>query len=490
MKAVGSIIWVIFALAIIIVTGSGLVGIANLVPAAITVGSDTCEFAKPTYGKFLCEPYGTTTSTSNTFGASSYTTSNFFTIVNDYENTPEADLSVQCNFNFGGGFFQYQTDTNPSCMVGNTADIWCTITLSNPSEVSLINNLQAGQSIRIGGCYQSAFPGSWVSGNVKEYFQPYALYIEESGGKWVYNAQSCNLGDVSWVDRTKIITDCGEDQECQASLYSDNLNFNDWVNYLSDFTVIVPDETNLVDYNGQTTFCRAATSGAELLSLTKVETIGTCYFVPASRVASVTCCPGWQSAGSICTDSFTWEPISNTELDCPFGTDLECPGAGQFFIDYETPQYDTVRYRCESGMCVVAERVFHECQPPNIGCTGGRVCQFNTQTSKYECVFGEGPGLYCGDGVCSPERGETIAVCPTDCKPIDPFAFFTSLLVAFVAALIISFVVVFIAAIALFRGLLANMRLFIGVVLLLALILTVLFAIPLGIFAANVLGGL
>jgi hypothetical protein len=534
-------LWIIGLLlvgGILIFSGQALRGIASILPTASVVSfeGENCVLIKPQFGRIACEPLVHTgvTETHELPDKDAFDTDvptgptgawkKITLKCGDAEYTPECSYSMSWTGETSSpaGWFYYKTSTTGG---------WVKVA-EQPSmnaEISLAT-IPIGQEITIAGI--RGFSTNRIY--AYESFVPYGLNVYDSGGKYRYNAKSCDLNGVA--DKDKVVKSCeglsGCDRVRDVAIDT-QLTFDDWVNYLADYDMVPIDESRrVVNYNGKTVFCQVTTGGANLYELNRLETNeGVCYVAPANNpiagpVDGIECCPGSAcSANGVCNDDFKCvanilppeEPddpasLCTSDQDCivKYGTDyicntatgdcvfrvdcrsaLECgQGTGTWETDYSTPDTDVVKWSCVNYRCVITERKSVQCTPPNIGCADGYVCNPTTFT----CELQTGPAIKCGDGVCS-KPYEDYFNCPEDCdpEPTERSAWdrFMSFLGIFAAGLIISG---FILAILLFvtplKFLLKDYKMLIGIWLGLALVLSFIFAIPLGIFAASIIGGI
>lgn len=466
-------------LAVIVVSGQHINFanlIASLIQPAEMVGG--CQFIRPQLGRIECEPISHVPAR-NTY--SNVKPIRVF-MCGDNENSP------QCEY-----YFKY---TKPSwysplaCMVhyytstGDSNDVW----LQRDDETRVVS-LPVGATLTVD---EMCIGGDWIY--VYEDSIRYGLNVYDSGGKFRYNTNSCGLDSLSWQEKNDI---CTSGDFCQSVKKSDILAFDDWVNYLSDWTPVSVDVSRkIVTYNGKTSYCLVN----QIYSINQFQTESSCYSYPDKVVANVDCCPDMETANSICGDDFKWHPIVVGECDasrpCPSGYDcidnqcvrqrecmssFECTGQGWFTPDYAASTPTVFKWACQDGQCVVIERKAVECVPPNVGCPANMVCDPNT----FKCIE-QRPDiiLECGDGKCQSPY-ETYENCPADCEK--PFglghwiALF--LIAAFVSALIIG--ICFFLPIPFIKILYSNLWFLLIGWLILTIVLMLFFSVPLQIFAGQ-----
>lgn len=372
-------------------------------PGSIQVGD--CPLVKPQFGRMECEPLSHTPITlpQISFDASekgSY--ANYRVKCGDDENTQHCEFWATCNGGVLGQQFVFQiSNPNYNCPIGSGS--WCFQDVADRTPTKVAEG-SVGTTLQISGCKKLnvfLYPGT-----TSTKFIPYGLNVYDSGGKYRYNTQSCSLDGFS--DSGKIVTECGDNiEDCDRTTSSSFLAFDDWVNYLTGWTYVAEGiDSQIVDYQGQQAYCQVDT-------LYHIETINTkggqCYKVPTIVLTQdIDCCPGMQGPNSECGDDFKWHDLGPSG-DC--FSDLECYGQGRYVPDYGTDAIDIVKYGCISNFCEVVDRKVVQCTPPNIGCPAGYVCNPN---KGYICEKQAGPGIECGDGVCSPPY-EDVYTCPTDC---------------------------------------------------------------------------
>ena len=497
--AIPTIIWIVAMFAIVLLAGDKLVGIANLVASFFRPAStvDGCKFVIPQFGRIECEPISHTP-IANVKEVWLEAGKGVVFMCGDDENTPGpckyyVELLEICDA-FGChkpgdwlqpcGKIRYNIDSTYD--VDNELCFW------DGKKYLVQTNL--GQYIWIGN------PSLAGKMKVKIYEESirYGLNVYDSGGKWRYKSDSCSLKSI--IDWGKVCK-----SGCEKNMDSVTLQFDDWVNYLSNW-VYAPIDINskIVTYNGEKVYCQVNA----LYRLKKFTTAdGNCYIYPAEKIKNVECCPGMESANARCGDDFKWHPIITEECksdaDCAPGyqcingecvkvvqcfSDLQCPGQGNWIPDYSTTEIDIVRWGCKDGQCVILERKKTECTPPNIGCPPGYVCDVQT----YKCIKQVGPVGWCGDGICDPSK-ENPDNCPADCKKsiLERIGDFLKI---FLIALVISGIVVILLAyvlpvvfppLALF-GFLRNTRTMLIAWIGFAILLTLIFSIPIANIAAEV----
>lgn len=374
---------------------------------------DGCTLVKPQFGRIECEPVSSV-QTKNaeaflTYGED-YGNRPFYRVeCGDNENSPSCDYYVRCDCNPSDPscYFYYQASDNSNCRIGT--DNWCKQGVTGGQESRFLSNKQLGTTIQIGSCKGTI--GTLYAGEVGTYFVPYGLKVYEYGGAFRYNTQSCSLSDWGFNDRTNVMVNCGGVPGCSKEYQGDYIEFDDWVNYLASWDYVVEglDSRYIENYNGQQAYCIAG----KIYSLKEMDTVGGCYAVQSSVIANEECCPGMQAGNQYCGDDFEWHTQSSGEKECY--TDLQCyvsTSTGTEYIpDYSTQDLDIVKWECVSNKCVITDRKYVQCVPPNVGCPAGQVCNPN---KGYICENQIGPGIACGDGVCSSPY-EDIINCPQDC---------------------------------------------------------------------------
>mgnify|MGYP000545349267 CR=1 FL=1 len=482
MKGIASFIWILLAFGILVIAGSKLIGIADLIASLTGSTYQGCKLVLPQFGRIECEPIS--------HAKARISHANLkppFTVrCGDEENSPSCDVYLYWDREWWGAPLRCCFD-----YAGTRSGRVCV----DEGETAYLGSIPAGGYITV---TSMCIGGS--SFDLHEEFIPYGLNVYDSGGKFRYSTKNCNLKD--FIDWSKV---CKEG-ECGKAMYSTQLQFDDWVNYLSSWVYAPLDKNNkIVNYEGKEAYCQVNS----IYELEKFVTQdGTCYVYPAKKIASVDCCPGMEMANAVCGDDFKWHPIivgeCNVDSDCPSGykcinhecvkpkecfSDLECPGQGNFIPDYSTIESDIVRWACVQGECKVVERKQVECTPPNIGCQAGYICDIAT----YKCVKQEGPMGYCGDGYCDAKL-ENHDNCPQDCAGslLDQLA---RNLKIFLASLIVSGIIILALAyllplafppLALF-GFLRNKRMMLISWIALAVLLTLLFSIPMAQVASMVM---
>jgi len=432
----------------------GLVALGILYSASYVKYSviDGCQFVMPLFGRIECEPISHVPIDNqyqmafrSGFGWAAWT---HFDKCGDDEN------SLKCSWYFKA--FEGSSPTDLAyrfCTKGwdeSTCDNWRWICnpLSHPCDVipnteyQLVVDQPAGTIIQVwSGCGTLGIGCGGVPALTINRFIPYGLNVYDAGMKVRYNTQSCDLGDLNWEDRYNVCADSdyGTTSEgirvCEQIKESDRLNFDDWVNYLSAWVYAPMDINNkVVTWQGQQAYCQIN----RVYSIGEFRTENNCYKYPQTYLSAVDCCPGMQTANSICGDDFQWHPIQigecQTTQDCinKYGSgyvcqnnecvreiecisDFECPYAGQDFCNAEGGSYFVTRYGCVSGQCGAKDHYQVSCCPPYEGCQEGYICNPN---KGYICEKQVGQDIVCGDGICSAPY-ENEFNCPQDCEPFD-----------------------------------------------------------------------
>ncbi len=169
-----------------------------------------------------------------------------------------------------------------------------------------------------------------------------------------------------------------------GGVIKDELGFGEHSNYLDKF-VFGPDEFNLVTYQGQDAYC---SGNGNIYSLGTIQLeLGSCYKVPGSYQAKVTCCPDAVFGTQTCSDDFKW--IDSSQSGCQI--DMNCPGQGTWVVDTTDPSRITsMKYTCVSGECIKETKI-SECA--GAVCPVGEVCDFDTNTGIGTCVEGGSSGV-------------------------------------------------------------------------------------------------
>ena len=382
-------------------------------PAAMV---DGCTLLKPEFGRIECEPLQHNPTYNEVFGKPGLTMR-----CGDNEDTPSCDYYITYRKTSILAPFRCSIEYVTSTGVRNTVNV-------DDGDYAFAATIPAGGYIKITA---KCFGSGEKSAGIKEQYIPYGLNIYDSGLKLRYKTKGCNIVSIPEYQKVCTSGDCGVALAGGAN----RINWDDWVNYLSDWdTYTFSESKKIVDYNGGQVFCQA---GLGLYELGEFTTVDGCYKFPDKLIRYVDCCPGMKTTSMVCQD-FKWVPISQAEpesTECM--SSMDCPGQGTFVPDYSTADTDIVKYACKNGQCVVAERKTVECQPPAIGCGPGYVCDVKT----YRCVKQEGLLEYCGNGYCNRAMGETADNCPTDCAGMPNIVGY---FILFVVLFIIFFILVFV----------------------------------------------
>ena len=405
----------------------------SLLPSASTVSINgkTCSlvegkgtFLRPQFGRIECQPIQNSHKEVKKLDFHKYLGDTDVIITfGDVENAPEGYFSVNC---VNSKYFDYQTDArfaNGKCPLNSKQK--CTAVVSANMKVRFNSNtFRPGEKLRIIGCH-SYF--AYKSGTLYSNYIPYGLVVYDSGMKKIYNTKNCRLTSLS-SETKRSICKKGDGTACEKSASQTTLNYDDFVNYLSDWTPVPMDVSKkVVDYQGQKAYCQID----KLYSIGSFETASGCYYYPKEAIASVACCPGMVSANGVCGDDFSWHKSSEVKVQCK--SDLECMGQGQYIPDYsKTGQYVS-KWSCINGQCRIINSKKVKCLPPDIGCPSGQLCNVN---KGYVCEYQKGNiPVKCGDGICSSPY-ESKYSCPADCHGSSKvMSFFKRILFAFITSL-------------------------------------------------------
>jgi hypothetical protein len=402
----------VLAVVVLLLAGTNLAGLWSL-PGEIVAG---CELVRPEFARIKCEPisHAETIKEQISFGAEDWGIyANYRIKCGDDENSPACNFYASCDPQVDGDFY-YQLSGDPTCEIGSSG--WCIKYIPPGQRVEVAHAVPVNSVLQIGACKK--FGTFYYAGKTYTGFIPYGLNVYDSGAAYRYNTQSCSLSDWGLGDSGGVVTNCYGAEGCEKAMITDALQFDDWVNYVIDYSVINTDLSHkVVDYGGVTRFCQVN----QIYDFSRVDVAsGNCYMVPDKIVPSdIECCPGMQAPDSECGDDFKWHSISQ-DPQCGKISTIECYGQGSWVTDYSTPETDAIRATGIDGNgCCIYETKAVQCEPPNIGCSPGWICNIN---KGFICEEQVGPGVSCGDGVCSPSY-ENYITCPDDCPPPQPFEF-------------------------------------------------------------------
>lgn len=413
----------IFAIFIIVIIGFFFLQQSEIGPFSVTstIDGETCQrkIAEPLMGSVTCAPLesGAESEISNDWAEVGGPLDPAWALyLPCTENTPECDYEFRSN----GEFYSLVEYQRCQGISPSNCGPWIEASAENdPSSFNLENNVPVGSGLRVrahilpnlGG----GNPANW---DVVKSYEPYGLKTESptTGINWL-SRSTCNF---DFVDKDKVPADYDRSQVDEGFLgYGNNLNYRVSWNTL-------PFDLGVEDHP---THGNVWCGNRNIYEITKFDTAaGSCYWTVGNKIDDVPCCPGEQTTTQKCSDNFEWVSLEGSECD----TSFDCPGSGDFVVDYEDSNRETVeRYTCDAGFCEVAESKTVECTYDG-QCGEGKVCE------SFECVEGEGefepcdnvqdgycqPGcindpdcqVICGNGDC--EEGETKQNCPSDCGPV------------------------------------------------------------------------
>jgi len=429
-----SIIWIIIAFVIIVVAGSNLVGIANLIASltAETVGG--CEVKSglaiiPLIGYYKCEIMGE---------------------VCDYIEIP------------------YISGLNPlekfttCCDISTTS---CEYTIQRKDGT----NLASAGSMDRGYCVE-VYKDTVLTGDrrLKRCYHPYTLvrYSPTSAPERVYGQTkfSCTLPSTN--NLLQEIPLYFQGTRTDVNLKS-TLAFDETTPFLDNW-VVGPVEYKLQEGK----YCSA---GGSLYPTQSIKLVAGCFVAPNlnEQPTKVDCCNG-ETAGTKTCVNFKWVDVSEAECDVL----RPCPTFGKYYVDrYKDPSGKTAyTLICTEGKCV-PQYVVSECSSSQACPSDKPVCDFNTLTGIGKCISSGTPVI--------PPRPDIPP------KPgFDIVGWLKNYLIAFVISLIVLGVMVHILPFVLpiFNVLkpLRNIKLLLVAAALLALLIMLLFATPIGNIAAGV----
>lgn len=463
-------------------------------PSGILLGGEECQFVEPQFGRIACEPLSGADSIRNVAMIQTAWQSDFPSeiagmgrIYHKYLTCGDDEYAKQCTYVSTTGESNanvyYRVTSDTSNWGGRSAWIYAG-SISRGQEKQL-TTLNLGQWIHI--LHKSSSLGS--SHTAKEKYIPYGLNVYKSGAKYSYNYGSCDVRVLPGGERDRICTtpNCQYQTEMPKVFTSDIIAFDTWVNfYVYGVPVVEALDKQIVTYGDQSAYCNVNA----IYSIDKIDTIGSgCYGMPGNKIASVDCCPDMvdPSGTQICNQQFKWVPLGNDGYTPECYVASQCPGWGASICDSQGGTYTLKNVNCVNEKCIYTPQTV-SCCPPDYGCASGYVCD---PARGYVCIKQQGPSIRCGDNVCS-QPFEDYINCPDDCEAppsngCDIWCILSRYLGAFIVALIISAVVVFVLRFTVLGAFLRSRNAMVLSILGLALVLTLLFSVPLALFSATFL---
>lgn len=481
MKAIAPLLWLIPMILILIVSGTYLVGTANIFPASLTVNGQTCNVKE---GTSVCP------------------------LISYYECAPatggiESDYYTWAYDDFG--FWESYKEIGICCTV-YTENCQVSVT-SAPLTLS-------GHAVQYKTDYMSTY--SWLQvgsspividrntcvdfliykdiddlTQLKRTYEPWTLWSDSvSGGRVeVYDGDTwgCVLPGFT-SPGTGYVTDCGDADNCNPSFIYDNkdfLDFNEAVNYL-DLWVNCDNNLNYEVIESMEGYGTVYCAGdGHIYTIGSVEVKGNCYTIPTNYIGKVQCCPGSYGlcANSQACGSDGYCPTTpQPEPDC--FSDFQCIGQGTWIIN-PSNQAQAITGKCIDGTChVETKSIITDCQ------IGYRVAVDPT-TGVSSCVVSDLPPD--DDPIPTPDPGENegcFAECDTQYQGLSSIldnlgCKFSNCIMPYIVMFIVAVVVaaVIVGMVGIFipplRWLLGNWIIGGLAVLVIAVILFTIFSIPL-----------
>ena len=364
--------------------------------------------------------------------------------------------AVECNKNTDICSYEF---TKTDSTTGITLKYrFCTDTCGSTQTKSSIGFLGTAQ---VGGRLEVA-KGRSLS-YVDMTYTPFVLFdYPGTGGRFRLTSATCDLKEV--IDKDF----CTSFGTCNDPYQYTSLKPLTSVNYL-DKWVVAPIEYNFVSHPsyGQV-YC---TGTGKLYSASTLKFESGCYLAPGPFIGSADCCPGQSTSTQIC-DSFKWKALAVTTVQCT--VDTQCPGQG-LWIPNSAADRTVVKYACQAGKCVSTVKAT-ECSD-DFDCPSSQLCTLDQATGFSNCVgtsvqsfFNKTapPPVKKGDGFIGWLKGFALSM-----LGVGIFLFIIVVAGGFFPPLMI------------LTSPLRNPRVFIIVLVILTLILTVIFNIPVG----NIIGG-
>ena len=323
------------------------------------------------------------------------------------------------------------------------------------------------------------FWGNWYTVpdskvNFYNSYTPYGLWLESrTGASGFSNLQGCFVTtgyqnvydkDGNWLDSTTVIGTVDRVGE---------LDFGHATNFLEAW-VSAPTDYNIVDHP---TYGQVYCAGTSVYDIGTILLSNGCYAYPESRRAAVECCPGQSAAQADCVD-FKWVQDPQAQIQCI--SDIACKGQGNYITDYTDPTRTTLTVgNCIDSLCVYSS-VNVECASTE-ACPHGEVCVINQELGTGTCKTQEAVGVLPPREVIGESTGT-----------FDLFGNLLGYLTMFIFALILSTILVGVLYTipftrAIFGIFFKNPKTMVGIIILMALVLTVLFAAPMASFAAMII---
>jgi len=479
MKAAAGLAFLVLAVAaigLVAFFGQELIGIANLIPGAVSVDGCTAKTGNsviPVMGYYECKAQPE---------MRKYLPSSPFMWLNcgDDEYTKRCNFYVKCpaNEQWFFGFLTVSTRLSYDIKSGNNAGVHYVnnVERCSPGSDLVKISLERGQNAYVeyqqwvinifepgGGHWQTISEGGV---RVEEVWTPYGLWLESRLGKsgW-YNKQGCSVNAGMKL--------CTSGSKCTDGLWDGKsyIDFGEAVNFLEGWA-LSPEEFTVHDYNGQKVYC----AGTSIYSLGTIQLSNGCYKFPETMIGHVDCCPGQIAGDATCGSDFKW----HRQVDEPCFTDIQCKGQGAWFADYSDPSRRTiVKGSCVDGECKYTKKTT-ECST-NEACPTGSVCVIDQFTGEGTCRTQEGVPLLPEPVITGAEEGGAGG------NWWDPLVrFFWMWIVGFIIALILLVILAFLLPIPFLKMMVfRNYKMLFAAAAILGVLIAFIFAAPVASMAAS-----
>jgi hypothetical protein len=376
----------------------------NQVNQVLSAGETLTLFAKPLWGKLICDATTTYEGKQTVFerSAPDWKGARYYRL-----DCGTKELTDSCKINAAGGMlwvgaFNWCSDDNLDFKCDGPVSV---INALNTETTQYLFDMQKGNKMMF---WCETHLGINIDcKNLEKDYRIWSLYRDIGGARFTAQANSCKLSSsqLSAIPKAQSLFSLTELTMTGGEGYQ-------WVNFVHDWAY--GPGTNVFKYQNRDVYC----TGNAIFEIQKmqmkdnsivpidpnynppnnlpfnIQTIGT-------RIKTVDCCPNEPNCDP---DTFTLVP------DKPGQTcfsDAQCVNAGAPLpVDEDT----VIEQSCTNKKCVWG-------QPHDVECTSNAACLYPKVCDKtsWTCLTPD-PSGYCGDNTCN--RDETKISCPHDCGTI------------------------------------------------------------------------
>lgn len=231
--------------------------------------------------------------------------------------------------------------------------------------------------------------GGWRGLSDAQYeigFVPYGLraYNVLAGSSKQLNPNDCTLNSPDYkasyqyygTNSQKLSSDLG-DSSAQSYKTSPTFAAEEVRWYVAGY-VTSKAESFVLQYKGQSAWCRQTGTSAEIYKINSLTTKGGIYYIASADysdlLGTVACCPGQINGDSVCSSDFKYISVKGSEC----GAFKSC-GSAEW--SPSTKAGTLIRYYCDSGVCKQKTKTV-ECTRDEDCLDRNKVCDLNSYTCE------------------------------------------------------------------------------------------------------------